>query len=64
MSIVSQADAVGEWAGGPVMGLIGNVFGIRAALVTGASLLSPAVALYARAVRKRMVEPIPDLARA
>jgi MFS family permease len=62
MSIVSQADAVGEWAGGPVMGVIGNVFGIRAALVTGASLLSPAVALYARAARKRMVEPIPDLA--
>jgi len=62
MSIVSQADAVGEGAGGPVMGVIGNVFGIRAALVTGASLLSPAVALYARAARKRMVEPIPDLA--
>jgi DHA3 family tetracycline resistance protein-like MFS transporter len=62
MSIVSQADAVGEWAGGPVMGVIGNVFGIRAALVTGASLLSPAVALYGRALRKRVVEPIPDLA--
>jgi hypothetical protein len=63
MSIVSQADAVGEWAGGPLMGVIGNVFGVRAALVTGASLLSPAVALYARAVRNRMVEPIPDLAQ-
>jgi DHA3 family tetracycline resistance protein-like MFS transporter len=62
MSIVSQADAVGEWAGGPALGVIGNIFGIRAALVTGASLLSPAVALYARAARKRTVEPLPDLA--
>jgi hypothetical protein len=52
MSIVSQADAIGEWAGGPFMGLIGNVFGIRAALVAGASLLSPAVVLYARALRR------------
>jgi DHA3 family tetracycline resistance protein-like MFS transporter len=52
MSIVSQADAIGEWAGGPFMGLIGNVFGIRAALVAGASVLTPAVALYARALRR------------
>jgi DHA3 family tetracycline resistance protein-like MFS transporter len=49
-SITSQADAIGQWTGGPAIGAIGNVFGIRAALVVGASLLSPAVALYARAV--------------
>jgi DHA3 family tetracycline resistance protein-like MFS transporter len=52
-SITSQADAVGQWTGGPAIGAIGNVFGIRAALVAGASLLSPAVALYARAARRR-----------
>ena len=51
MSIVSQADAVGEWTGGPAIGAVGNVFGLRAALILGASLLSPAVALYARALR-------------
>jgi MFS transporter, DHA3 family, tetracycline resistance protein len=51
-SITSQADAIGQWTGGPAIGAIGNVFGIRAALVLGASLLSPAVALYARAVRR------------
>jgi DHA3 family tetracycline resistance protein-like MFS transporter len=51
-SITSQADAVGQWTGGPAIGAVGNIFGIRAALVLGASLLSPAVALYARAVRR------------
>jgi DHA3 family tetracycline resistance protein-like MFS transporter len=51
-SITSQADAIGQWTGGPAIGVVGNVFGIRAALVLGASLLSPAVALYARAVRR------------
>jgi DHA3 family tetracycline resistance protein-like MFS transporter len=51
-SITSQADAIGQWTGGPAIGAIGNIFGIRTALVLGASLLSPAVALYARAVRR------------
>ena len=57
MSITNQADAVGQWTGGPVIGAIGNLFGIRAALVTGAFLLSPAVALYGRAVRHGGREP-------
>ena len=52
LSIASQADAVGQWTGGPAIGAIGNAFGIRAALAVGASLLSPAVALYARALRR------------
>jgi MFS transporter, DHA3 family, tetracycline resistance protein len=51
-SITSQADAIGQWTGGPAIGAVGNVYGIRAALVLGASLLSPAVALYARAARR------------
>jgi len=57
MSITSQADAVGQWTGGPAIGAIGNVFGIRAALVTGAFFLSPAVALYGRALRHGGREP-------
>jgi dienelactone hydrolase len=61
MSIVSQADAVGQWTGGPAIGAVGNAFGIRAALVVGASLLSPAVALYGRALR-RGGDPEPELA--
>jgi MFS transporter, DHA3 family, tetracycline resistance protein len=51
MSITNQADAVGQWTGGPAIGVIGNAFGIRAALVTGAFLLAPAVALYGRVLR-------------
>jgi MFS family permease len=57
MSITSQADAVGQWTGGPAIGAIGNAFGIRAALVTGAFFLSPAVALYSRVVRHGGREP-------
>lgn len=57
MSITSQADAVGQWTGGPAIGAIGNVFGIRAALVAGAFFLTPAVALYGRAARHGGREP-------
>jgi MFS transporter, DHA3 family, tetracycline resistance protein len=57
MSITNQADAVGQWTGGPAIGAIGNAFGIRAALVTGAFLLSPAIALYGRALRHGGQEP-------
>ena len=58
MSITSQADAVGQWTGGPAIGAIGNAFGIRTALVSGAFLLSPAVALYSRALRRGGPEPV------
>jgi DHA3 family tetracycline resistance protein-like MFS transporter len=57
MSITNQADAVGQWTGGPAIGGIGNAFGMRAALVSGAFLLSPALALYARAIRHGGHEP-------
>jgi DHA3 family tetracycline resistance protein-like MFS transporter len=57
MSITNQADAVGQWTGGPAIGVIGNAFGIRAALVTGAFLLTPAVGLYSRALRHGGREP-------
>jgi MFS transporter, DHA3 family, tetracycline resistance protein len=57
MSITNQADAVGQWTGGPAIGAIGNAFGIRSALVTGAFLLSPAIALYGRALRHGGREP-------
>jgi DHA3 family tetracycline resistance protein-like MFS transporter len=50
-SISGQADAIGQAAGGPVLGAIGNIWGIRAALVAGATALAPAAALYARASR-------------
>jgi MFS transporter, DHA3 family, tetracycline resistance protein len=57
ISITNQADAVGQWTGGPVLGGIGNVFGIRAALAAGAACLLPALARYGRAIRHQGAEP-------
>jgi len=50
-SVSGQADAVGQIAGGPAVGAIGNA-SIRAALVSSALLLSPVLPLYAAAIRK------------
>ena len=51
LSITNQADAVGQWTGGPVLGVLGNAFGIRAALAAGAFCMTPALWLYGRAAR-------------
>jgi DHA3 family tetracycline resistance protein-like MFS transporter len=56
-SITGQADAVGQAAGGPVLGVVGNAFGTGAALGLGALLLTPALALYGRAIRHGGREP-------
>jgi len=58
-SISGQADAIGQAAGGPVLGAIGNVWGIRAALLAGATALGPAAALLARASRSDEVIATP-----
>jgi DHA3 family tetracycline resistance protein-like MFS transporter len=57
LSISGQADAIGQAGGGPILGLIGNVWGIRAALATGALAIAPALGLYARAMRHKGHEP-------
>ena len=57
LSITNQADAVGQWTGGPALGAVGNVFGIRAALAAGAACMLPALALYGRAIRHGGEEP-------
>jgi hypothetical protein len=57
LSISSQANAIGQAAGGPLLGVIGNVFGIPAALVAGALTTLPAAALYVRALRYGGKEP-------
>ncbi|HUP28093.1 MAG TPA: MFS transporter [Chloroflexia bacterium] len=49
LSMTSQSDAIGQVIGGPGIGWIGTAVSIRAALVTSALLLSPALFLYARA---------------
>ena len=57
ISISGQANAIGQAGGGPVLGVIGNVWGIRAALATGAVVIAPALALYGRAIAHHGREP-------
>ncbi len=47
LSMVSQADAVGQIAGGPIVGIVG-LRSLQAAMVFSGLLLSPAILLYAR----------------
>lgn len=56
-SITGQGDAVGQAAGGPVLGVIGNVWGIRAALAAGAFAIVPALGLFGRALGHHAAEP-------
>ena len=56
-SLVGQSDAVGEIAGGPAIGVVGTLSGMRAALVASGLLLTPALALYGRALRHGGREP-------
>jgi DHA3 family tetracycline resistance protein-like MFS transporter len=56
-SITGQGDAVGQAAGGPVLGVIGNVWGIRAALAAGAFAIVPALGLFGRAIAHDGAEP-------
>ena len=57
LSLTSIASSAGEWGGGPALGLVGNRYGVRAALAVGAVLLLPTVGLFARAVRHHGIEP-------
>lgn len=51
LSIVNQADAVGQWTGGPAIGALGTVTSIRVALVGATACLLPAFAFLRRAAR-------------
>jgi DHA3 family tetracycline resistance protein-like MFS transporter len=51
-SMAGQVDAIGQIAGGPGVGYIGNAWSIRAALVAGGILLSPVLLLFGYAVRR------------
>lgn len=53
ISMGSQAGAFGEASAGPVVGAIGNLAGVRTALTVASVVLSPALLLYARAIRHR-----------
>jgi hypothetical protein len=57
ISMSSQSGALGEASAGPVIGAIGNLFGVRSALTVAALILSPTLLLYARAMKRGGVEP-------
>lgn len=57
LSISGQANAIGEATAGPVLGVVGNVWGIRAALAAGAAAIAPAIGLYGRAIAHEGREP-------
>jgi DHA3 family tetracycline resistance protein-like MFS transporter len=52
ISMSNQSDALGQLAVGPVIGAIGAAFGLRTALVIAGVLLTPALYLYARTLRR------------
>lgn len=51
ISMSGQMDAIGQVAGGPIVGVIGTLRSLRAALVTTGAFLFPAALLYTRALR-------------
>jgi DHA3 family tetracycline resistance protein-like MFS transporter len=63
ISMSSQSGAMGEASAGPVIGAIGNLYGVRPALTITAIVLSPTLLLYVRAMRRGVVEPDPKDAR-
>ena len=57
ISITNLGNSAGEWGGGPALGAIGTASSTRYALAAGAAVLSPALWLYARALRHEGEEP-------
>jgi DHA3 family tetracycline resistance protein-like MFS transporter len=50
LSMMGQADALGQVAGGPIVGLVG-LRSLRAALVFAGLILTPALVLYSRGLK-------------
>lgn len=53
LSMMSQSNALGQTAGGPVVGWIGHRLSIRASLVVAGILLTPILVVFGRVLRKR-----------
>ena len=57
ISLISQLDAVGQIAGGPLIGYVGLRWSTRLAISCSSLLLTPAIWLYARIGRQEMGAP-------
>ncbi|GAC1509865.1 MAG: tetracycline efflux MFS transporter TetA(P) [Chloroflexota bacterium] len=65
LSMTSQADALGQIGMGPVVGAVGTVLSIRAAIVFAGLLLVPSIQLYTRTLnRSTLIAHSPFPARA
>lgn len=56
LSMVSQIDALGQMAGGPIAGAIATIVSLRMGLVTSSLLLVPTLAIYVRIARQMKLE--------
>lgn len=52
-SMASQADALGQILGGPLLGLIATAISVRVGITVAGLFLAPALLLYARTLRVR-----------
>jgi MFS transporter, DHA3 family, tetracycline resistance protein len=52
LSFRSQVDALGQGGGGPVIGSVGNRFGVRAAITLAAMILFPVVPLFRDSLKR------------
>lgn len=62
LSMTAQSDALGQIAGGPVLGWVGSAYSIRAAITASGLLLAPAVLFILSALRRPEVEAAPLVA--
>ena len=53
LSMTSQLDALGQMVGGPIVGVIGSLRSISAALTGSALLILPVVPLYGRTIKQQ-----------
>ena len=59
LSMLSQAEALGEVCGGPLLGLVGTLHTVRTALVGAAMVLLPTLPLYGQVLRHSKQEAWP-----
>ena len=51
-SMMGQADACGQAVGGPILGAVGRIVSLRAAMVAAGALLSPVLPIFMRTIRR------------
>jgi MFS transporter, DHA3 family, tetracycline resistance protein len=59
LSIISGSNAIGQTAGGPPIGAVGNIFSLRAAIGATGLIMAPVVAIYAWAAHRSHTQPAP-----